>query len=79
MGCVKSEVLLFPPALSKTVLASSNMKWAEASDGWLGTEGYNRLFLKRLTLLPLQGPSPLRLKGEPPLFSVPLISGIEAC
>ncbi len=32
-GCVKREVEEVPPALANTVLASSNMKWAEASEG----------------------------------------------
>ncbi len=35
-GCVKSEVEEVPPALANTVLASSNMKWAEASEGCEG-------------------------------------------
>ena len=37
--CLKSDVLLFPPAFVKTVFASSNMKYALASEGWLGTVG----------------------------------------
>lgn len=39
-GCVNRDVLLFPPALVKTVLASSNMKCAPASEGWFGIDGY---------------------------------------
>ena len=33
------DVELLPPALIRTVLASSNIQWAEASLGWLGTVG----------------------------------------
>jgi hypothetical protein len=39
VGCVNRDVELFPPALPSTVLDSSNIKWAMASLGWLGTVG----------------------------------------
>lgn len=35
----KTAVLELPPALVSTVLASSNMKWADASLGWFGRLG----------------------------------------
>lgn len=45
-------VLDDPPALNSTDLANSNIKCADASDGWLGTEGYWRLplYLESLAL-----------------------------
>ena len=39
VGWVNREVEDEPPALVRTVLASSNIKWALASLGWLGMEG----------------------------------------
>ena len=77
MGCVKRDVLLLPPALVSTVLANSNMKCADASDGWFGTDGYSRLPLKRLTFphAPPIPPLPFRVRHAP--FMDP-ISGIEA-
>ena len=50
-GWVKSDVELLPPAFVKTCFASSNIKCARASDGWLGTEGYARLPLNLFTLI----------------------------
>ncbi len=70
MGCVKSDVLLLPPAFVRAVLASSNMKWADASDGWLGTEGYKRLPLNRLTLMP-QTPIPPTPPTPPAMPATP--------
>uniref|UniRef100_A0A182VK46 Uncharacterized protein n=1 Tax=Anopheles merus TaxID=30066 RepID=A0A182VK46_ANOME len=46
-ACVKSEVAEVPPAFVSTFFASSNMKWALASDGWFGMDGYARLPLYR--------------------------------
>ena len=39
---MNKEVELLPPAFAKTVLASSNMKCAEASLGWFGIVGMMR-------------------------------------
>ena len=39
VGCVKREVEEEPPAFVRTVFASSNIKCALASLGWLGMEG----------------------------------------
>lgn len=36
---VNREVELEPPAFCSSVLANSNMKWARASLGWLGSVG----------------------------------------
>ena len=46
---MKREVELLPPAFVNTIFASSNMKCADASLGWLGTVGMIRvlpLYLK---------------------------------
>ena len=39
LGCVKREVEEDPPALLNVFFASSNMKWAEASEGCETVEG----------------------------------------
>ena len=51
VGWVNSEVVEVPPALVSTVFASSNMKCALASLGWLGMEGYVRFPLNLVTLM----------------------------
>ena len=51
VGWVNRDVVEVPPALVSTVFASSNMKWALASLGWLGMEGYVRFPLNLVTLM----------------------------
>ena len=51
VGWVNKEVVEVPPALVSTVFASSNMKCALASLGWLGMDGYVRLPLNLVTLM----------------------------
>ena len=51
VGWGNREVVEVPPALVSTVFASSNMKCALASLGWLGMEGYVRFPLNLVTLM----------------------------